>query len=793
MRTVPYVVSDLEADLLNKLPGSICIFQEIEDDVIMIFANEASKKVFGIDSQELMEFYNGDIYEFVHPEDKDDLRLNTRKMLRGSDINSFTYRIKLNGNDDYSLINERWSLVRKDEDLLIGMVAMSDFTKEMKNHEAKLRLLSKKYDDAMKNKARADTNLMTFIQFDMDDDKIIGGDYSDYINEDDKHRDIILKESNNIVDENQKVIFINTLTEDYLKECAYSGSGISLTYKRRSLLEKDTHIWVRLDIHFSDNPINNHNIAYLYLYDINNEVVTDTFLKYAVSDRYDFIQRVDLKNDRFTTFLSNKYKNQFLSRIDGYNYFNEIKNERIFGYKYFEKIKEDLDKERLKEYLNQNEVYSKDFTIIEDEGLRYKKITIKYVDDSEDAICLAQQDLTESMMSELDKNIRLELALNEAKNANRIKTEFLANMSHDMRTPMNAIIGLSNFGLEETHEIRSREYFKQIIDSSEYLLDLLNDLLDMNKLESGSVILNEETVNINSLIEEIKNIVMPKANNKEQELTINVNNPSYNQLFKMDKQRIQQVIINVLTNAIKYTKRNGYINWDIAIEKDNDKYVLINKISDNGVGIKKEHIPYIFDAFYQEKNLLSSKEGGSGLGLAITKNLLELMKGDISCVSEPGKGSEFTIKIPIDIGDSSLIRVRENAVHYDFSELSNKKILVCEDNAINAKIVKKMLEQKGMNVELASNGKEAYDLTTKNSYDCIVMDIKMPIMDGIEAAKAIRMKDKRTPILALSANAYEEDKKESLKAGMNDHIAKPIKKEQLYESLIKNIKDRDNG
>src|SRR6056297_396014 len=188
---------------------------------------------------------------------------------------------------------------------------MSDLTREMKSQDTKIRLLSKKYDDAMRNKARTDTNLMTFIQFDLTEDRIIGGDFSKDIKVSFTWKDLLQNECNNIIDENQKLIFKNTLTEEYVRECAYSSNGISLTYKRKAIVDKKSTMWVRLDINFSDNPMNNNNLAYIYLYDINSEVVTDIFLKYAITDIYDYIQRIDLNNDSYTTFISNIYKDKY--------------------------------------------------------------------------------------------------------------------------------------------------------------------------------------------------------------------------------------------------------------------------------------------------------------------------------------------------------------------------------------------------------------------------------------------------------------------------------------------------
>ena len=377
----------------------------------------------------------------------------------------------------------------------------------------------------------------------------------------------------------------------------------------------------------------------------------------------------------------------------------------------------------------------------------------------------------------------------EAQEANAVKSDFLSRMSHDMRTPMSTVIGLSDFGIEESKDENLKGYFKQIRESSEYLLGLLNDILDMQSLEYGSIKLTESKTYISDLINDSMNMVMPLAKNKDIKVICKKINIDDGQIINIDKLRVSQVINNILSNAVKYTNSGGRVDWTIKlVKKNNGEVFLHNIIKDNGVGISKEFLEKIFEPFSQEKNELTYTEGGSGLGLAICKNLVELMGGEISCKSQINKGSEFEFKIPIKSGYSERKNETKNELLDDLDTLKNKKVLLCEDNEINARILTKVLINKGMLVDWAKNGREGVDKALKSKYDIILMDIRMPIMDGIEATMRIREKDDNIPIIALSANAYSNDVEKSVKAGMNAHLSKPVNYDDLFSAVLEYIK-----
>jgi signal transduction histidine kinase/CheY-like chemotaxis protein/membrane-bound lytic murein transglycosylase MltF len=378
--------------------------------------------------------------------------------------------------------------------------------------------------------------------------------------------------------------------------------------------------------------------------------------------------------------------------------------------------------------------------------------------------------------------------------ANEAKSIFLARMSHDMRTPLGAIIGISNFGITEAENETIKSYFADIDDSAEYLLSLMDDILDSQKLQNDNFEFKSTVVNLCDTIKRVKTIIEKKANEKNIELNISGNFNDLDKYIFADGKRITQIFINILNNAIKYTKTNGKITWDINYNlEDNEKVLITSKIQDNGVGMSEEFVKTkLFKPFSKEANSLSKSEGGTGLGLNICKKLIDQMGGKISCNSIINEGTTFIIELPLKIASKEETEKLNYSCDNKNKKIDNAmfkdiKILVCDDTKINIKIEKKILEDRGIIVDVAYNGQEAIDKAKENNFDAILMDIRMPIVNGLEATKEIRLFNKTIPIIAFSANAYTEDIKQSLEAGMNAHLAKPVDVDKLFIVLEEEI------
>lgn len=403
-----------------------------------------------------------------------------------------------------------------------------------------------------------------------------------------------------------------------------------------------------------------------------------------------------------------------------------------------------------------------------------------------------QQKIAEQKEALESQAILIENALREAQIANKEKTEFLSNMSHDIRTPINAIIGFTELALQNIDDKEKiKDYMLKSNVSSQHLLSLINDILEMNRIESGKFILNETIVGIPEIINDVETILRGMADSKKQTLKLEKLEIS-NEYIYCDKLRINQVIINLLSNAIKYTPKGGDIKVSV-VQKNvvNNMAEYEFRVKDNGIGMSQEFVKRIFEPFERDSLVNQTGTQGAGLGMAITKNIVDMMNGTINVKTKEGKGTEFIVNVKFKIADKKNLQQKEQVV-FDEELIKGKRILVVEDNEMNREIAEEILKENNFIVESAEDGKYAVEMVKKSEpgyYDVILMDIRMPLMDGYTATKEIRNLENKAlaniPIIAMTANAFAEDKEESRKAGMNEHISKPISIESLLKVITR--------
>ena len=385
-------------------------------------------------------------------------------------------------------------------------------------------------------------------------------------------------------------------------------------------------------------------------------------------------------------------------------------------------------------------------------------------------------------------NCRLQETLDLANAGSVAKTKFINNMSHDIRTPMNAIMGYTAIALKLDPEEKTRECLEKINKSSEQLLTLINDVLDISRIESGKLKITPVRTDIRTIVDDVLSITQGFTVGRELKVIVQRNKLDTPYVLA-DPIRIREVLVNVLSNAVKFTKDGGTITFGADYEKaaDGKKITVKYVISDTGIGMSEDFQRHIFDEFAQENSDARTQYKGTGLGMSIVKQYVDLMQGTILVQSKKNEGTTVTIKIPLELTEE--VPTTEKVIPKDLSGL---RCLLVEDNDLNAEIAQILLEDQGITVTRVSDGKQAVEIFEKkpaDTFDLILMDIMMPVMNGLEATKAIRScsrpDSKTIPIIAMTANAFQEDAKKCLEAGMNAHLAKPLQIEKVVETIAK--------
>ena len=523
-----------------------------------------------------------------------------------------------------------------------------------------------------------------------------------------------------------------------------------------------------------------------------NKKMVDRILS-AVTDDFVFLVEVDVKTRIEKIFFVSKGPHPQWSDKKTHKYDESIKEyaDVVVAPEDRKRFLEVTEFNALMEYFknNDNECIIEYDVIVNGGRRRYQgKFTLSLQDSEGAKIYVGVRDTTLIEEERTEYNRKLMSALAQAEEANKGKSYFLFNMSHDIRTPLNAIIGYSELAKNHLDEKEVLDdYIYKIQTCGRQLLGLIGDVLDMAKIESGNLEISEKPCLCQDLMSDIMISVNESAKKKGLEFEASGN--ACHSTILCDKVKVQKILLNILSNAVKYTPKGGKISLSVQekIREDEGLSDFTFVVKDNGIGISKEFLPYIFNSFSRERNATISGVSGTGLGMTITKRLVDAMGGKIEVESQQNMGTTVTVSITF----SRLVGLeekREEIIPDAF--LKDIRVLLVEDNEINGEIASEMLRELKVNVDLVTNGKECIDaLLEKDAgyYDLVLMDIQMPVMDGYEATRIIRRfsdKDKRLiPVIAMTANAFEEDKQKAFQSGMNGHLAKPVEMRHLIQAL----------
>ncbi len=686
-----------------------------------------------------------------------------------------------------------YDIIRDDEGNPVSLLGLAQNINELKFEQRRL-------DEEIENieSATQRRDVLCTLRVNITDNCIDG--YSSKpetqleINTGDKYTDALELIAQHAVSKAQKNELLKQLSIENLLHSFENGEK-SLSFDYQIETYDNADCWVNTSVRLYRNPSTKKLMCFMYCYNINDIHITKEIINKVVEDGYEQISVINVKSRKIELSIGNGENDYNLETNDVFDRSLMNTLSTLTSIDAAESNFENCCLSNVIEELNDRDEYAYPFNINENGRKERKLFTYTWFDEAKTKILLLITDITDIYQQETKRSEELAKALEAAVLANKSKTDFLSRMSHEIRTPMNAILGMSRLGEDVAKDEDVVAYFKDINNSGNYLLGLINDILDMSRIEQGKMDINNKYEEKDEIIRSVEVVIKPLAEAKGIDFNIITKGDSPQWVY-LDRLRTQQVYINILNNAIKFTESGGKVDWIIESEMlSANKVKFFITISDTGCGMSEEFLERIFEPFAQEQNSLVNARQGTGLGLAIAKSIVEKMGGTISVASKIGLGTTFTIEFTRDCKSVNNAVAFAQEADDAKSILAGKKVLLCEDHPLNTLVATKLLEKVGMIVETAENGLigvNKFSESEENEFNVVLMDIRMPVMDGLEATTKIRALNrqdaKSVPIIAMTANAFAEDRSLSKSAGMNEHLSKPIEPNILYKTLSDYIK-----
>lgn len=793
------LTSKKQQNILNTIPGGVGVVRYDGNGVwTPEFLSEGFAAMTGMTLDQAWELYRKNAMSGVHPDDVPELTRELNEFISSDRENiEMTYRLR-RGDGSYFWVKNTMTVTVDEKGEKRSYCVFSDMTREMAEHEA----LSRQYRERLSQHYRATgPDVLIVGHCNITQSKIVEIiDYTDsfLIEKFGNERNAFcIGLSGLVVDEKERKEFLNSFLNDAIFD-AYNSGKTEFDITCFICLPSNKHeCYAQFKEKLMTDPDTGDLTGIITVTDVTERIITNKTMQKLSMLECDFVADVDLYTDTQTILLLTSLQSVSDKRSSFSEYKENAINTRVMS-KDRDKLSSMLDPDYILEQLRTNDIYSFMYEIKDENGqIRTKKLTVAAVDLRLGRICLARVDMTKELETERNNQIKLEQALKLSRQASKAKSEFLSSMSHDIRTPMNAILGMTELARTHMYEPERLEgYLNKILLSGKHLLGLINDILDMSKIEQGRLTINHEEVYLPDLLEEISDMFSSQAQLKGLDFTVKQKGISIS-CFYGDPLRVKQILINLVGNAVKFTSEGGQIILEVQEIKPHQsghrvRYLFI--VKDTGVGMSEEFLVHLFDPFVRGRD--TDYVEGTGLGMSITKGIVDLMGGTITVESEERKGSTFRVELEFDYPLQST-PAQPDLLNKRVSRqiLDGYRFLAAEDNELNAEILEEMLGMKGAEIYTVKNGAlavEEFKNSRPGTYDGILMDIQMPEMNGYDAARNIRNLDrpdaKTIPIVAMTANAFAEDVKAAFDAGMNAHLAKPVDMERaarLLRSLIR--------
>lgn len=743
------------------------------DGYPFLYVSLKFQEIFGWSKEEIETRFDNKLMNMVHPEDRN--------------LDLFHSVFRLLGKDGYHYVSE--SIDIEGDSILHGNISdVTEFIREKEQNNI-LSALTMDYTSLVLCDLKQDT--VEVIKQDESCAEMNGHSYSESLNY--FYDNVLMKDScPNYMDLLSNASLMRTLKEQGSLEWQFQivpdENGVSNLGARAVFLYEDlNHFKIIMGFRPIDEIVKREKVL-----ELQREIIEGLGKEYfsilllELDSGQIFSYREVGKNGKCIADFCRKYENQWCAFLPAYA--DEIVTD--------ESRENFLDQLSLDALCSNQDDFSMTYEFKMGNRIIYHQTRIVYVykKDRSRVAVIGTRNIDDLIKKERMQEAKLKEAYIVAEEANKAKTDFLNNMSHDIRTPMNAILGYSKLmedELEGNESSKVSEYLKKLQKSGSVLLSIINNVLDMARIESGHMEVDENYANIEDIRKRLFDMFEDEAKKKNIDVkyTLNIEHKH----VMADVTKVEEIFVNILSNALKYTPSNGQIKVNVdELECDEPGYMVVRTdITDTGIGMSQEYLDKIFESFSRERTTTTSKINGTGLGMAIVKKYVDLLGGTIDVKSELGKGSTFIVTLKYKIADKRYyLSAKDENVTVDHTSLKGKHILLAEDNDLNAEIAMTILEHAGLQVDCVENGVECVNRIIgkpAGTYDLILMDIQMPKMDGYKATKEIRsLKDKSKaciPIVAMTANAFEEDKKKAFDAGMDGHIAKPINIEDLFVVL----------